>query len=99
MAGRTSQTGHPMARRRVMLDLTQDDVARLMGLTPGAIGQWESSRTTPSPAHLWQLADILDVSADTLRDWFPGTGRPPTRQTAWYAYAPPDRGMLEAQVA
>ncbi len=37
-----------------------------MGVTPGAVGQWEIGESSPATEKLDQLASILDVSVDEL---------------------------------
>jgi HTH-type transcriptional regulator, cell division transcriptional repressor len=52
--------------RRVVLGLTQVDLARAMAVTEVTIARWESGQTSPRVAVLDVLADVLETSAAWL---------------------------------
>ena len=45
---------------------TQEDLAAHLKLNTSAVGQWETGRTVPLTMHLTPLADVPDVSVDSL---------------------------------
>ena len=47
-------------------DITQEQLAELLHLTPSAISQWETDRVLPDIAYLPKLANIFRVSADVI---------------------------------
>lgn len=46
--------------------LTQDALAELLGVTAQAVSKWERGESMPETAMLPKLAEIFDVSLDTL---------------------------------
>lgn len=52
------------ARERAKI--TQEELARELGVTQGAVAQWESEQTKPRTALLPKLADILGCTVDEL---------------------------------
>ena len=51
---------------RMEKGLGQREVANRIGVTPGAVAQWELGQCNPSLANLLALADLLDCSIDQL---------------------------------
>lgn len=47
-------------------NLTQEDLAEYLGISPKAVSQWECERTAPDISMLAPLASIFDVTADRL---------------------------------
>ena len=47
-------------------DMTQEQLAELLGITANAVSQWECDRTAPDIAQLPMLSNIFRVSADVL---------------------------------
>lgn len=47
-------------------DITQEQLAELLHLTPSAISQWETDRVLPDISYLPMLANIFRVSADVI---------------------------------
>ena len=45
---------------------SQEQIARKLHITQGAISQWEKGITTPSAQQIAQLADLLGTTADDL---------------------------------
>jgi len=52
--------GRLMQARR-LAELTKKGVAAEVGVSPAAVGQWESGTTAPRPDHIARLADLLEV--------------------------------------
>ena len=48
-------------RARTARNLTQRDLARLLGISPSAVAQWEIGATAPTVANRVDLARVLDV--------------------------------------
>ena len=61
-----------IAYYRKQRGLTQEDVARALGVTNQAVSKWESAQCCPDIALLPELADLFEVSVDKL------LGRKPT---------------------
>ena len=53
-------------RRRRQLRLTQKQVAAAIGITTQQIQKYEDGLATISAARLWQLAQVLDVTPESL---------------------------------
>lgn len=51
---------------RKEMGLTQSDLAARLGITQQAVGKWETGVSSPDPATLMQLAEVLQVSVDFL---------------------------------
>lgn len=51
---------------RERLGMTQEQLARELGITQGAVWQWECGMTTPRPAILLRLASLFGVTIDEL---------------------------------
>jgi transcriptional regulator with XRE-family HTH domain len=60
--------GPKVKAAREMAGFTQEQLARLVGVTRGAIGQWESANISmqPNAANFKALAKALRVSRDSL---------------------------------
>ena len=46
--------------------LTQKELASILGLTANCICEWEKNRSEPSISTIKKIADVFDVSADYL---------------------------------
>ena len=46
--------------------MTQEQLAKLLGVTQGAVSQWENGLTHPAFNMLPRLADVLGVTVDKL---------------------------------
>lgn len=55
-----------LRERREQLDLTQSDVALLLGITPGAVGNYENGVSTPKADILFKVFDALKCDANYL---------------------------------
>lgn len=58
--------GSTIKKLRRERDMTQEQLAELLGITANAVSQWECDRTTPDISQLPLLANIFRVSADVL---------------------------------
>ena len=47
-------------------NITQEQLAELLGVSTNAVSQWECDKTAPDISHLPMLANIFEVSADVL---------------------------------
>lgn len=59
--------GSTIKRLRRDKDITQEQLAEYLGITPRAISQWECDRTAPDISQLPALCHIFDISSDVLR--------------------------------
>ena len=55
-----------VAERREEAGLTQKQLAHLLGITLGAVSQWESGISRPRADTLKKLADLLNCTVDEL---------------------------------
>lgn len=55
-----------LRERREQLGLTQSDVALLLGITPGAVGNYENGVSTPKADILFKVFDALKCDANYL---------------------------------
>lgn len=69
--------------RDVRLDarLTQKDMAKIVGLTPGSIGAMENGLYTPNFEVLRALKQKLNVSYDYIIDGVKSSGNEPDKET------------------
>lgn len=51
---------------RIVAGYTQKSLAKKLGVTTGAVNQWETGRAAPKIEKLKPLADALGVSVDDL---------------------------------
>lgn len=58
--------GATIKKLRRERDMTQEQLAELLGITANAVSQWECDRTAPDISQLPLLANIFRVSADVL---------------------------------
>lgn len=58
--------GKRIMENRKRLGLTQDALAEQLGVTAQAVSKWENDQSCPDIATLPKLADLFDVSVDTL---------------------------------
>ena len=47
-------------------NITQEQLAEMLGISTNAVSQWECDKTAPDISHLPVLANIFEVSADVL---------------------------------
>lgn len=58
--------GHTIRVARETHGLSQAALARLIGVTQGAIGQWERAEVMPAPKHYEALSEALDLPIHLL---------------------------------
>lgn len=62
----TNDLGERITRRRENLELTQDQLAELLGVTRQTISKWELGTSNPDVYHLMLLCNILKVTSEEL---------------------------------
>lgn len=67
--------GKRIYRARKRLDLTQDELGQVFGITGQAVSQWERDKERPDPAKLPKLRNALKVTYSWLLE---GSGEPPS---------------------
>lgn len=65
-ASRRSEIGARIQRARRAARLSQDDLAKALGVTSGAVGLWETGRAGPHRDKLGALVAILGMTLDEL---------------------------------
>ena len=55
-----------LKKYRVLKDLTQEDVAEYLGITPQSVSKWERGESYPDITFLPALANIFETSVDLL---------------------------------
>lgn len=67
------------------MGVTQDDFAKLLGISLSAVAKWESGTNAPGKQAVKRIAEVTGVSADWLVDgvgtMWPGDRRPASRPT------------------
>ena len=58
--------GDCIRKIRQSRDLTQEELATLLHVTPQAVSSWEIGRTLPDAERIIDLAHVLDCSADEI---------------------------------
>lgn len=51
---------------RMFSGYTQSELAKMLGVTPGAVSQWEQGKTAPNIKLLKPLAGLLGMSVEEL---------------------------------
>jgi len=60
--------GMVIRQHRQSWDLTQGDVARMVGASQGSVTAWERGTRTPDPEMLYKLVKALDIEPRLLFD-------------------------------
>ena len=55
-----------IASRRKIRELSQDELAKLVGVSKSAIAKWETDRGLPDRDNLKRISEVLDISVDDL---------------------------------
>lgn len=55
-----------LKRYRIMKDLTQEDIAEYLGITPQSVSKWERGESYPDITFLPALANIFETNIDLL---------------------------------
>ena len=63
--------GGIIARKRKEKGVTQDDLARFIGISKSSVSKWEIGQSLPDIAHLPQLASFFHISLDELMGYDP----------------------------
>ena len=63
--------GRTVAEGRRMLGLTQDELARRLGVTKAAVSKWEQATSLPDISLLPSIASLLNLTVDELLGWDP----------------------------
>ena len=63
--------GRNIKRLRKQAGYSQESLARLLGVTQGAVSQWEKDRTIPDTPFLMEMAKIFNVPLDEFRNETP----------------------------
>lgn len=58
--------GERIKTLRVMLSMSQRELAMLMGVTPQAASKWEHGISCPDIMSLYKLSRVLQISLDDL---------------------------------
>jgi transcriptional regulator with XRE-family HTH domain len=64
--GGAETLGRRIARARKAAGMTQDKVAEKLGLTKGALSQWENDTTTPDLGYFVEFCKAVNASADEV---------------------------------
>jgi transcriptional regulator with XRE-family HTH domain len=64
--GGVETLGRRIARARKAAGMTQDKVAEKLGLTKGAVSQWENDTTTPDLGYFIEFCKAVNASADEV---------------------------------
>lgn len=64
--------GKELRYQRMVYNLSQKDIGKVLKLGANSISRWENGCNTPSIYHLIALADFYDISLDELvgRDYY-----------------------------
>ena len=58
--------GQMIRDARIRKGMTQADLADNIGVSQGAVGQWEQGMTTPRPRHIVKLSALLEIPVEKL---------------------------------
>ena len=67
--------GDKIKKLRKLAGYSQEQIARKLNISQGAISQWERNATVPASEQLIALADVLRVSVDDLLERKPEAER------------------------
>ena len=73
--GSTIAIGANIYRHRKELHLTQDDLARHLGVTKASVSKWETGQSYPDVELLPRIAAYFDVTVDALMGYEPQMGK------------------------
>lgn len=65
---RREELGDHIKRARKAADMTQDELARQVGVSPRQVTRWENGTTVPQRRHGERLASALNINYPTLRE-------------------------------
>lgn len=58
--------GQMIRNARIRKGMTQAGLAETIGVSQGAVGQWEQGMTIPRPKHIVRLSTLLDIPVEEL---------------------------------
>ena len=58
--------GQMIRDARIRKGMTQAGLAETIGVSQGAVGQWEQGMTIPRPMHIVRLSTLLDIPVEEL---------------------------------
>ena len=58
--------GQMIRDARIRKGMTQAGLAETIGVSQGAVGQWEQGMTIPRPKHIVRLSTLLDIPVEEL---------------------------------
>ena len=58
--------GQMIRDARIKKGMTQAGLAETIGVSQGAVGQWEQGMTIPRPKHIVRLSTLLDIPVEEL---------------------------------
>ena len=58
--------GKNIKEKRIEQKLTQNELAKAIGVTPVAISYQENNINNPNVLDIWKIADVLNMSIDEL---------------------------------
>ena len=58
--------GQMIRLARIKKGMTQADLAETIGVSQGAVGQWEQGMTTPRTKHIVRLSSLLEIPVEEL---------------------------------
>ena len=80
----TIAIGANIYQHRKELHLTQDDLARHLGVTKASVSKWETGQSYPDVELLPQIAAYFDVTVDALMGYEPQMGKEGIRRECAY---------------
>lgn len=57
-----------LKRGRLIKGMTQDEVAKALGVSPVSVHKWENNLSYPRPGTLKRIADLYETTVDYLLD-------------------------------
>ena len=58
--------GQMIRDARIRKGMTQAGLAENIGVSQGAVGQWEQGMTIPRPKHIIRLSSLLEIPVEEL---------------------------------
>ncbi|MBQ8425894.1 MAG: helix-turn-helix transcriptional regulator [Clostridia bacterium] len=58
--------GKTIKEKRIEQGLSQQTLAKLIGVTHASISYWENGVNIPNVLDVWKIADVLNISIDEL---------------------------------
>ena len=66
MGDKKMSLGRFISNKRILMRLTQDELAEKIGVSKSAIAKWETDRGIPDRDNLKRLSEVMRVSVDDL---------------------------------